>query len=114
MALRDPAVGGSKSEIKTSAKHVGIGEAADEAALAALQAGKHTAWTGFNPVYSTYVMMDGMLRDSLGMPIDQSKAGIQPTQILTKDNVGPVINQDKQWLEPKDALDQYKKLWGIS
>jgi ribose transport system substrate-binding protein len=89
-----------------------IGEAADEAALAALQAGKHTAWTGFNPVYSTYVMMDAMLRHSLGMPIDQEKAGIQPTQILTKDNVGPVINQDKQWLEPADSLDQYKKLWG--
>jgi ribose transport system substrate-binding protein len=91
-----------------------IGEAADEAALAALQAGKHTAWTGFNPVYSTYVMMDAMLRDSLGMPIDQAKAGIQPTQILTKDNVSPVINEDKQWLEPADALDQYKKLWGTS
>jgi len=90
-----------------------IGEAADEAALAALQSGKHTAWTGFNPVYSTYVMMDAMLRDSLGMPIDQAKAGIQPTQILTKDNVGPVINQDKQWLEPADSLDQYKKLWGV-
>src|SRR4051794_5388233 len=91
-----------------------IGEAADEAALAALQSGKHTAWTGFNPVYSTYVMMDAMLRDSLGMPVDQSKAGIQPTQILTKDNVGPVINSQKQWLEPADALDQYKKLWGVS
>jgi ribose transport system substrate-binding protein len=91
-----------------------IGEAADEAALAALQSGKHTAWTGFNPVYSTYVAMDGMLRDSLGMPIDQDKAGIQPTQILTKDNVSPVINSDKQWLEPSDALDQYKKLWGLS
>jgi ribose transport system substrate-binding protein len=90
-----------------------IGEAADEAALTALKAGKHTAWTGFNPVYSTYVMMDAMFRDSLGMPIDQSKAGIQPTQILTKDNVGPVINAQRQWLEPKDSLDQYKKLWGL-
>jgi ribose transport system substrate-binding protein len=90
-----------------------IGEAADEAALTALKAGKHTAWTGFNPVYSTYVMMDAMYRDSLGMPIDQDKAGIQPTQILTKDNVGPVINAQGQWLEPTDALDQYKKLWGL-
>jgi len=26
MALRDPAVGGSKSEIKTAAKHVGISD----------------------------------------------------------------------------------------
>lgn len=91
-----------------------IGEAADEAALQNLKSGRHTAWTGFNPVYSTYVMMDAMLRDSLGMPIDQKKAGLQPTQILTKDNVGPVINSDGTWLQPPDALDQYKKLWGIS
>ena len=48
-----------------------IGEAADEAAIAALKTGKQTAWTGFDPVYSTYVMMDAMFRDSLGMPIDQ-------------------------------------------
>jgi ribose transport system substrate-binding protein len=85
-----------------------IGEAADEAAIAALKSGKHTAWTGFDPVYSTYVMMDAMFRDSLGMPIDQNKAGLQTTQILTKDNVG---NVGSTWSEPKDALDQFKKLW---
>ena len=50
-----------------------IGEAADEAGIAALKTGKHTAWTGFDPVYSTYVMMDAMFRDSLGMPIDQKR-----------------------------------------
>lgn len=86
-----------------------IGEAADEAAIAALKSGKHTAWTGFDPVYSTYVMMDAMFRDSLGMPIDQEKAGLQTTQILTKDNVGDITS----WSEPKDALDQFKKLWQI-
>jgi ribose transport system substrate-binding protein len=90
-----------------------MGEAADEAALAALKSGKHAAWTGFNPVYSTYVMMDAMLRDSLGMPIDQDKAGLQPTQILTPDNVGDVIGEDGNWLEPADALDQYKALWKL-
>jgi ribose transport system substrate-binding protein len=86
-----------------------IGEAADEAAIAALKSGKHTAWTGFTPVYSTYVMMDAMFRDSLGMPIDQEKAGIQPTQLLTKDNVGDITS----WGEPKDALEQFKKLWHL-
>jgi ribose transport system substrate-binding protein len=86
-----------------------IGEAADEAAVAALKSGKHTAWTGFDPVYSTYVMMDSMFRDSLGMPIDQEKAGLQTTQILTKDNVGDITS----WSEPKDALDQFKQLWQI-
>ena len=88
-----------------------IGEAADEAALAALKSGKHTAWTGFDPVYSTYVMMDAMFRDSLGMPIDQDASGLQTTQILTKDNVSGL---GATWAEPKDALDQFKKLWGMS
>ena len=48
-----------------------IGQAADEAGIAALKSGKQLAWTGYDPVYSTYVMMDAMFRDSLGMPIDQ-------------------------------------------
>ena len=88
-----------------------IGEAADEAGIAALKTGKHAAWTGFDPVYSTYVMMDAMFRDSLGMPIDQEASGLQTTQILTKDNVGDITGN---WGEPTDALDQFKKLWGIS
>ena len=67
-----------------------IGQAADEAGIAALKAGKQTAWTGFDPVYSTYVMMDAMFRDSLGMPIDAEASGLQTTQILTKDNVGDI------------------------
>jgi ribose transport system substrate-binding protein len=86
-----------------------IGEAADEAAISALKSGKHAAWTGFDPVYSTYVMMDAMFRDSLGMPIDQAKAGIQPTQILTKANVGDITT----WGQPTNALDQFKKLWQL-
>jgi ribose transport system substrate-binding protein len=88
-----------------------IGEAADEAGIAALKSGKHTAWTGFDPVYSTYVMMDAMFRDSLGMPIDQKASALQTTQILTKDNVSDIAGT---WGEPKDALDQFKKLWGMS
>ena len=88
-----------------------IGQAADEAGIAALQSGKHLAWTGFDPVYSTYVMMDAMFRDSLGMPIDVKASGLQTTQLLTKDNVGDIAGK---WGEPKDALDQFKKLWGLS
>jgi hypothetical protein len=55
------------------------------------------------------VMMDAMFRDTLGMPIDQEKSGIQTTQILTKDNVGDIST----WSEPKDALDQFKALWQL-
>ena len=87
-----------------------IGQAADEAGIAALKSGKHTAWTGYDPVYSTYVMMDAMFRHSLGMPIDVEASGVQPTQILTKENVGDIDH----WIAPPDALDQYKKLWGLS
>ena len=86
-----------------------IGQAADEAAIAGLKSGKHAAWTGFDPVYSTRVMMDAMFRDSLGMPIDQKKSGLQTTQILTPDNVGDIST----WSEPKDALDQFKALWQL-
>jgi ribose transport system substrate-binding protein len=87
-----------------------IGQAADEAGIAALKTGKQLAWTGYDPVYSTYVMMDSMLRHSLGMPIDAEASGVQPTQILTKENIGDVTT----WTAPPDALDQYKKLWGLS
>jgi ribose transport system substrate-binding protein len=86
-----------------------IGQAADEAAMSALKSGKHAAWTGYDPVYSTYLMMDAMFRDSLGMPIDQAKAGVQPTQILTKANVGDATT----WGAPPDALAQFKKLWQL-
>ena len=87
-----------------------IGQAADEAGIAALKSGKQLAWTGFDPVYSTYVMMDAMFRDSLGMPIDQKASALQTTQILTKENVGDISS----WSEPKDALSQFKALWGLS
>ena len=97
------AAAGLKDKVKI------IGEAADEAAIAGLKSGKHAAWTGFDPVYSTRVMMDAMFRDTLGMPIDQEKSGLQTTQILTKDNVGDITT----WSEPKDALDQFKALWQL-
>jgi hypothetical protein len=83
-----------------------IGEAADQTNIAALKAGTQTAWTGFDPVYSTYQMMDAMLRDSQGMPIPQEQEATQPTQLLTKETVAGVTN----WSEPKDALQQFKTL----
>jgi ABC-type sugar transport system substrate-binding protein len=86
-----------------------IGQAADQTAIAALKSGQQSAWTGFDPVYSTYQMMDGMLRDSEGMPVPQDQEATQPTQLLTKDNVGSITN----WSQPTDALAQFKKLWLI-
>jgi ribose transport system substrate-binding protein len=90
-----------------------IGEAADEAAIAALKSGTQTAWTGFSPVYSTYVMMDAMLRNAEGMPIDVKQSSIQPTQILTHDNVNAAVGSGTTWNQPTDGLDQFKKLWHV-
>ena len=50
-----------------------------------------------------------MFRDAVGMPIDQKKSALQPTQILTKDNVGDI--QRTTGASRQDALDQFKKLW---
>jgi ribose transport system substrate-binding protein len=90
-----------------------IGEAADEAAIAALKSGTQTAWTGFSPIYSTYVMMDAMLRDAEGSPIDAKQSSIQPTQILTHDNITSTVGSSSTWNEPKNGLDQFKKLWQV-
>jgi ribose transport system substrate-binding protein len=87
-----------------------IGQAADQTAIAELKAGRQQAWTGFDPVYSTYQMMDGMLRDAEGMPVPQAQEATQPTQLLTKDNVSSITN----WSQPTDALAQFKKLWLIN
>src|SRR4051794_24622325 len=52
-----------------------IGEAADEAALAALQSGAQTAGTGVNPVYLAHGVVGGVLRRPPGLPVGQGKAG---------------------------------------
>jgi ribose transport system substrate-binding protein len=87
-----------------------IGEAADDTAIAELKAGKNTAWTGFDPVYSTYQMMDAMLRDAEGTPVPTAQEGTQPTQLLTKDTVGSISS----WSQPTDALAQWAKLWHVN
>ncbi|HUO72453.1 MAG TPA: substrate-binding domain-containing protein [Solirubrobacteraceae bacterium] len=90
-----------------------IGEAADEGAIAALKSGQQTAWTGFSPIYSTYVMMDAMLRDAEGMPINVQQSAVQPTQILTHDNVNSAVGSSTSWNQPTNGLDQFKKLWQV-
>jgi ribose transport system substrate-binding protein len=90
-----------------------IGEAADETAVAALKSGTQTAWTGFSPIYSTYVMMDAMLRDSEGMPIDVKRSTVQPTQILTHDNINAAVGSSTSWNQPTNGLDQFKQLWHV-
>jgi ABC-type sugar transport system substrate-binding protein len=90
-----------------------IGQAADQAALSALKSGQEAAWTGFDPTYESYTMFDAMFRDLEGMPIPQAEEALQPTQILTKSNVGSINVSNEFWSEPADALQQFKKLWKI-
>jgi ribose transport system substrate-binding protein len=86
-----------------------LGEAADQAAIAALKDGSNTAWTGYDSGYLAYSMFDAALRDSVGMQVDQAESGKAPLQLLTKDNVP----SGAEWSEPQDALEQFKQLWHI-
>jgi ribose transport system substrate-binding protein len=90
-----------------------IGQAADQSAIAELENGKQAAWTGFQPGYQSYAMFDAMFRDLQGLPIDQTEAALQPTQILTQDNIGSATIKDGFWAEPADAAEQFKALWKL-
>jgi ribose transport system substrate-binding protein len=86
-----------------------IGEAADQAGIAALKNGTNAAWTGFDPGYQAYEDMDIAFRDTEGMPIPLDQEATQPTQLLTKDTIGSTTN----WTAPTDAQAQFLKLWHI-
>ena len=87
-----------------------IGEAADQAGIAALKNGTEAAWTGFNQNYQALQDMDMAFRDSEGMPIPVAQEAVQPTQLLTKDTIGSTTN----WSAPTDAEAQFLKLWHLS
>lgn len=86
-----------------------IGEAADQAGIAALKNGSEAAWTGFDPGYQAYLNMDIAFRDSEGMQIPVDQEALQPTQLLTKDTIGSTSN----WSAPSDVQAQFLKLWGV-
>ena len=58
-----------------------IGEAADQAGIAALKTGQEAAWTGFDPGYQSLEDMDIAFRDAEGMPIPVDQEAQQPTQL---------------------------------
>jgi ribose transport system substrate-binding protein len=87
-----------------------IGEAADQAGVAALKTGQEAAWTGFDPGYQAYEDMDIAFRDAEGMPIPLAQEAQQPTQLLTKDTIGSTTN----WSAPSDAQAQFLKIWHVS
>jgi ribose transport system substrate-binding protein len=97
------AAAGLKDRVKV------IGEAADQAGIAALKNGTNAAWTGFDPGYQAYEDMDIAFRDALGMPIPLDQEATQPTQLLTKDTIGDTTN----WSAPTNAQGQFLKLWHL-
>jgi ribose transport system substrate-binding protein len=86
-----------------------IGEAADQAGIAALKNGTEAAWTGFDPGYQSLEDMDIAFRDAEGMTIPVSQEAVQPTQLLTKDTIGSTTN----WSAPTNAQAQFLKLWHL-
>jgi ribose transport system substrate-binding protein len=97
------AAAGLKDKVKV------IGEAADQAGVAALKNGTNAAWTGFDPAYQAYLNMDVAFRDAEGMPIPVEQEALMPTQLLTKDTIGSTTN----WTAPTDAQAQFLKLWHL-
>jgi len=86
-----------------------IGEAADQAGIAALKNGTNAAWTGFDPGYQAYEDMDIAFRNAEGMTVPLDQEAQQPTQLLTKDTIGSTTN----WTAPTDAEAQFLKLWHL-
>jgi ribose transport system substrate-binding protein len=97
------AAAGLKDKVKV------IGEAADQAGIAALKNGTEAAWTGFDPAYQALENMDIAFRDAEGMPVPVDQEAQQPTQLLTKDTIGSTSN----WAAPTDAQAQFLKLWHL-
>lgn len=97
------AAAGLKDKVKV------IGEAADQAGLAALKNGTEAAWTGFDPGYQSLENMDIAFRDAEGTTIPVDQEAQQPTQLLTKDTIGSATN----WTAPTDAEAQFLKLWHL-
>jgi hypothetical protein len=44
------------------------------------------------------------------MPVSQATEGVQPTQLLTKQNVGSITS----WSQPTSALTQFEALWHLA
>jgi hypothetical protein len=94
------AAAGLKGKIKV------IGQAPNQAEMAAIRSGDEVLWTGFYAQETAMQAFDAMFRNLEGMPIP-AEDGITPTQAITKANIGSSDN----WAEPSNALQQYEALW---
>jgi ribose transport system substrate-binding protein len=85
------------------------GRSADEGAIGALKAGARGAWTAMPYNVLGYGNVDAVVRTLLGET--DAQPVIPPVQLLTSKNSADV---QVPFRAPQDALEQYKKIWGIS
>ena len=104
-----------KAGISERVKVTGVGS--DAAGLADIVTGRYEFWT-VNPVkYSAWLMVDGMVRTSVGdtIPGNGHNTPPLPTYIVdTADEAQKILNTPEQdFAGPATMEDQFKALWGI-
>lgn len=90
-----------------SIKVAGLNAQPDQ--LSGLRAGTQNAWTVDNNKITGYDIVDLAVRYAEKAPATTNDQ-TEPTQLLTPSTVGSITT----WDEPKDALQQYEKLWHVS
>ncbi len=91
-----------------------LGEAGDAAGFDAIKAGTNLAWTGYSVPFDSWEMMDAAFRDAEGMKVPSADT-TQPTQIVTKANVGSLQLFPKigGWNYPTNGFQQFLKVWKL-
>jgi ribose transport system substrate-binding protein len=91
-----------------------LGEAGDAAGYQAVKAGTNLAWTGYSVPFDAWQEMDAAFRDSEGMKIPAADK-TQPTQIVTKANVGAIklIPSIGGWNYPANGFQQFLAIWKL-
>jgi len=85
------------------------GRSLDEGALGLMQQGTDAAWTAIAYNVAGYGNIDATVRRLVGET--DVEPVVPPVQLVTKDNAKDL---HAPFRYPADALDAYKKLWGVS
>jgi ribose transport system substrate-binding protein len=84
--------------------------------LPEIVAGRHHAWTANPKVYAAWLMVDAMVRHSVGMdnPEERQNAAL-PVFIVDSPEAATAALEygDSGWPGPATMADQFKTLWGV-
>jgi hypothetical protein len=91
-----------------------LGEAGDTTGINGVKAGTELAWTGYSVPMPAWEMMDAAFRNAEGMAVPKADQ-TQPTQLITKANVGkvPVSVAAQGYNAPAKGLKQFEALWHL-